>query len=328
MTEEAMTGRTTGRPGSPTVRATTRSASRRWPAVLTFVLLLVVATIAAPAPALAADGGPQFATAPGATRTMYTPQPSRNRVTNVYRPLNAGANAALVVMLAGKSALGIEMRKVGMDTIADRDGFLTAYPEALSKLWNAGTACCRTSSMPYVDDVKFLSEMIQQVVAEDGVDPRRIYAVGYSAGSVMAYKWACEGTGLAGIGPDAGAQLNPPCDTPLALTLVAVHGAGDPTFPVNGGISKEGEPIPSVDQSMAPFKAAAGCPTPPTSTYTMGRMSIMSWDCANGLGAVRSIVSGEKHTWPGSSANAVYPTQPSDTSDFIWTQFKKFAPTS
>lgn len=305
--------------------------SLRWAAALTFTLLLAVGAVAAPSPALAAVPGDmtasaqEFATAPGTNRTVLTSQPYRNRVTNVYRPLTAGANSALVIMLTGKSSLGSEMRKVGMDTIADRDGFLTAYPEPLNKLWNAGSECCRTPSMPYVDDIAFLTAMSQQLVAEDGVDPRRIYAVGYSAGSVLAYKWACERSFLAGIGPDAGANINP-CPAPPPLTLVAVHGEGDPTFPVNGGTSKDGEPIPSLDQSMAPFKAAASCPTEPTSTETIGRMTVATWNCANGYGVVRSIVSGEKHTWPGSSVNPRYPTKAADTSDFIWTRFKMFAP--
>lgn len=268
----------------------------------------------------------QMATAPGTNRTVLTPQPNRNRVTNVYRPLTAGPDAPLVVLLTGKSSTGAEMRKLQMDTVADENGFMTAYPEPLSKLWNAGDYCCRTASMPFVDDVKFLSDMVAQLVVEDGVDPRRIYAVGYSAGSVLAYKWGCERQDvLAGIGPDAGAQLNP-CSNPAALNLVAVHGTADQTFPLNGGTASNGKPLPSVDQSMSYFKTSAGCPTNPASSEVRGRMTITTWACSNGLGVVRSIVRNEKHTWPGSLGGTVYPTQSVDTSRFFWEQFQRFAP--
>ncbi len=307
------------------------TGSLRWARVFVLVLLVTAITaVVAPAPARAAE----FATAPGASRVALTPSPIGNRTTTVYRPQTARANAPLVIMLHGKGGTGVSLRNpiTMMDTIADREGFVVAYPEADKKEWSSGPICCRGANLRPVDDVAFLNALTDQLVAEEQVDPERVYAVGLSAGGVMAYKWACEQGGrLAGISPVVGALLNP-CAAPTAMTVVAVHGSKDKKFPVAGGTTDKGDRIPPLDEALAPFRAAAACNTGATTSETIGRLDVTRWEqCANGLGVVRSISVGEGHVWPGfrKTNPAPLPTYPHngvDTSDHIWTNLERYAP--
>lgn len=294
-----------------------RTGPLRWAQVLVLALLATALTaVVAPSPAQAAA----FATAPGATRTALTPSPIGDRTTTVYRPQTAGANAPLVILLHGRGGTGAGMRDItNMDSIADRYGFVTAYPDADQGLWNAGPDCCRNRTMPAVDDVAFLHGLADQLAAEDQIDRSRVYAVGLSAGGILSYKWACERPGdLRGIGVTAGVIQNP-CPAPAPLNVVAVHGDRDKKFPAEGGTASNGKPIASLDQSIAPFLAGNGCPTAPVTTK-LGRMSVATWSCTGGRGVVRSIVQNEAHTWPGYSPRTAYPKTSADTSDFIWTR--------
>lgn len=301
--------------------------------VVSVMVALLIGTAVAVAPeARAAD----FATAPGTDRIVTTPSPTvAPRKTTVYRPPTAGQNAPLVVMLHGKGGTGVTLRDpiTDMDTIADREGFVVAYPEADRKFWNAGSACCRTASMPPVDDVGFLNTLVDQLIAEDGIDPDRVYAVGLSAGGVLAYKWACErGERLAGIAPVVGALQNP-CSSPPAMTVVAVHGEKDKTYPVRGGTDSRGNVIPSLDQAIAPFLSADGCGGTTTGEQ-LGRLAVTRWEQCSGADAVvRAISLGEGHTWPGYRKKnpaplPSYPYLGVDTSDFIWTNLERYTSAS
>lgn len=297
--------------------STMKASPRR---VILFLIAFLAVAMVVVSPEARADA---FATAPGGERIATTPGPVGigNRTTLVHRPESAGANAPLVILLHGKNSSGLQMQQItAMDAVAAEYGFVTAYPDAHQKLWNAGSDCCRTKSMKPVDDVAFLHDLRSQLIVEEQVDPSRIYVVGLSAGGMLTYKWACERPAdITAIGVTAGANMDP-CAAPGPMNVVAVHGTRDSTFPLNGGTSNSGKPIPSLDEALAPFLAANTCPTAPAATADIGRMSVSTWPCAGGRGVVRSIVRDTGHTWPGYQPSPTYPTSSADTSEFIWTR--------
>ena len=69
-----------------------------------------------------------------------------------------GKAAPVVVMLhgGGGSALQLETQSAKMDPIADREGFITVYPDGVGvvKTFNAGI-CCGKATTDKVDDVAF-----------------------------------------------------------------------------------------------------------------------------------------------------------------------------
>jgi polyhydroxybutyrate depolymerase len=85
-------------------------------------------------------------------------------------------------------------RWFGFDPVADREGFLVAYPDGVDRHWSYG----RPISQPMpavdgtpVDDLALLSRLIERLVADGSADSRRIYIVGHSNGGLMAFTAAC-----------------------------------------------------------------------------------------------------------------------------------------
>ena len=68
---------------------------------------------------------------------------------------------------------------------------LGSYPDATSSdmSWNAGY-CCGESFKNDVDDIGFLMALIEEVKSNVKIDPRRVYATGYSNGGAMAQTFA------------------------------------------------------------------------------------------------------------------------------------------
>lgn len=160
----------------------------------------------------------------------------------------------LVVVLHGLGGTGAGAAGFGF---ADIDGILVAHPDGVDRSWNAG-ACCGAAHERGLDDVARLDALVATMVAEDGVDPRRVYAVGFSGGAMMAYAWACGSRTLAGIGVVGGARVAP-CPDPGPVAVVAVHGEADQSVPIGGGPgprSITGFDYPSLAESLAPFPEA------------------------------------------------------------------------
>lgn len=106
------------------------------------------------------------------------------------------------------------VRVTGMDSAADRNGFIAVYPAGTGPLdgrlltWNAGR-CCGSAMEKDVDDVGFVVELIDFMVETYGVDRRRVYATGHSNGALMSYRLACElADRIAAIAPSAAQGLS------------------------------------------------------------------------------------------------------------------------
>ena len=262
-------------------------------------------------------------------RNVTLPGPAGDRTAIVYHPSSAGPGAPLVMVSHGANGSAEQARaSFGWDALADRYGFVVAYPDALDGRWNAGT-CCRKYNSPKVDDVSFLHDLRGQLITEDEVDPKRVFAVGASNGAMLSYAWACTRAGdLAGIGVVSGA-LTVPCPTPAPITVVAIHGSVDKVVPLNGGASVGGPGnnvvYPSLEEALAPFRAAAKCPADPH-IQVDPPATVWTWRCADGREIVRDVIDGEGHGWPRRESKADSSEAPSDITGFLWSQLGNAPP--
>src|SRR5690606_4645641 len=81
----------------------------------------------------------------------------------------------------------------GLDALAERDGFLIAYPDSVDLYWDDGRP--RPSWFPEpepVDDIGFLAALIDDVSARYTVDPARVVLTGLAQGGELAYAAACQ----------------------------------------------------------------------------------------------------------------------------------------
>jgi polyhydroxybutyrate depolymerase len=107
---------------------------------------------------------------------------------------------SLVIALHGGGGTGSRMEKLtqgGFNALSDREGFIVVYPDGLEKHWNDGRSVKEAGWRAHkenVDDVGFISALIEHLVKEQNVDPKRVYITGVSNGALMASKLACEKT--------------------------------------------------------------------------------------------------------------------------------------
>jgi poly(3-hydroxybutyrate) depolymerase len=152
-------------------------------------------------------------------------------------------------------------REWGFDALAATHGFAVAYPDGVSMSWNAGS-CCEAAAATGVDDVGWLRSLIAHLAEHYPVDRRRVYLVGFSNGGMLAYRYACEyGDELAGVGVVAGSVQVASCLPPAPVNVVAIHGLADLHTPYDGLAWSDPlrSRITSGTDSLAPFRAAAGC---------------------------------------------------------------------
>ncbi len=185
------------------------------------------------------------------------------------------APSALVVGLHGGGGNGANLQaKVGLDAIADREGFLVAYPDGSGRLddylltWNAGN-CCGYALDEQVDDTAFLRAMVADIARTYSIDPRRVYATGMSNGGMMSYRLACEAADLfAAVAPVAGALNLELCEPSEPVSVLAIHGTADQHVLFEGGApAVTVDSHPRIDQSvhyaMTYWAARNGCSLEP-----------------------------------------------------------------
>jgi polyhydroxybutyrate depolymerase len=126
----------------------------------------------------------------------------------------------------------------GYKALGDTEGFAVVFPQGIDDAWNIGP-CCTTSRT--VDDLGFSRAVVQAIQAEVCVDPKRIYAVGYSMGGGMAHYLGCNAADLfASIAPAAFDLLEAseePCSPSRPITEITFRGTADPIVPYDGGPS-------------------------------------------------------------------------------------------
>ena len=89
----------------------------------------------------------------------------------------------------------------GYATLGDTEGFATVFPQGIDNAWNIGPCCTNSRT---VDDLGFSRALVAAMRTKVCVDPKRIYAVGYSMGGGMSHYLGCNAADLfAAISPAA-----------------------------------------------------------------------------------------------------------------------------
>jgi len=144
----------------------------------------------------------------------------------------AAPRLPLLIFLHGAGGSASQaMRQTNLAGRAAAAGFLTVFPEGLGpaegQTWNAWM-CCGYARDQRVDDIGFLSALIDRLQRDHHADPRRIYLAGFSNGAMLASRFALERPGVAAALAVVGGYL--PCDPdPLRsqLPILVIHGARD-----------------------------------------------------------------------------------------------------
>jgi polyhydroxybutyrate depolymerase len=171
----------------------------------------------------------------------------RRRTLTVVSPPGAADGVPAVLVLHGSNQDAKTVRRFAghsFDAFAERGGAVVAYLDGYRRNWNDARASSRSAARrDGVDDVAFVTAVIDLLVDRHRVDPARVHAVGYSAGGAMVIRLAHEvGSRLAGVGLVAATQPVPEnflaSDAPVVpLPVVLFHGTKDRLVPYEGGMA-------------------------------------------------------------------------------------------
>ncbi len=162
----------------------------------------------------------------------------------LYQPKDLAKGAPLVMVLHGSGQNGAQIRLetgYGFERLADQHHFAVVYPSGKSFDWND---CSRTGDFLVegreLDDVKYLNNLVDKLVAEQGFDQDQIFATGVSSGGFMSLRLALESPtrfrAVAAVSANLPAAENFKCTPELAGTSVMLmNGTADPLVPYTGG---------------------------------------------------------------------------------------------
>ena len=186
--------------------------------------------------------------------------------------------------------------------VADQEGFLVAYPQALGQhpYWNTA----RGSSNP---DLQFVRDLIDDLESRCNIDPNQVYASGHSNGGGMANRLACDlADRIAAIGTVSGAyQGSEDCSPSRPVAVFAMHDTDDPVVPYNG-FQNTGQPpaayfligIP-IPQWASAWATRNDCNANPSEVVHTVLISEKRWsDCRAGADVILYSIQGGGHGWP------------------------------
>ncbi len=109
-----------------------------------------------------------------------------------YVPAGVGPNAPLVVLMHGCTQGAVDMVNAGWNTLADKYKFTVVYPEQTTannpyKCFNwAGVYGNPANLKRGQGENQSIKEMVDKMKADVQVDPKRVFAVGFSSGGAEA----------------------------------------------------------------------------------------------------------------------------------------------
>lgn len=156
----------------------------------------------------------------GVTRSYRVHLPPNYSSSNTY---------SMVLNLHGYTSTAVAQEAYSsFNVIADTANIIVVYPDGVSNAWNSGF------NVPYfsgVNDVGFISALIDTMIQNYSINSCRVYAIGMSNGGYMSHRLACELenkiaaiAGVTGMLADSTAFY---CQTNRAVPIMQIQGTAD-----------------------------------------------------------------------------------------------------
>jgi polyhydroxybutyrate depolymerase len=230
----------------------------------------------------------------------------------LHVPESVSNPVPLVFALHGGGGTGRRMNKLtGFNKVSDEHGFIVCYPDAVEKHWNDGRKVTQSHKNGVeVNDVKFISLLIDTLESKYNIDSARIYVCGISNGGMMSFRLGCElNSKIAAIAPVAismSEYLYNSCKPDKPVPLMYIFGNEDPLVPYEGGSIKFGRgEVVSVENTLAFWGKNNDCSDKPVvtaidkeddDTYVK---KFMFSGATQRNEIVFYLIYGGGHTWPG-----------------------------
>ncbi len=226
----------------------------------------------------------------------------------------------------------------GLDKKADEVGFIVVYPSGTGVgpflKWNArGLKGDMTEGQ--VDDVEFISKLLDQLAGLVNVDQKRVYAAGISNGGMMCYLLASElSDRIAAIAPVAGRIVIEDSKPKRPVSVIHFHGLQDDIVPFES--PKRRTPsltgAKGVNESIQTWVDLNGCNAAPK-TDTLSKegdeMKVTRKTYVGGKDdseVILIVIKEGGHTWPGQDPPVGFIGKSAkniSANDLMWEFFEK-----
>lgn len=251
----------------------------------------------------------------------------------IYIPaIYTGATARpLIINMHGYTSNALQQQFYSnFEPIADTANFLMVYPNGTfsggSQFWNAGI------SSVGVNDISFLSNLIDSLKAQYNIDLNRVYSTGMSNGGFMSHTLACElSNKITAIASVTGSifitQYGTNCHPTRPVPVMQIHGTADGTVPYLGNST-----MAPIDSVVKYWVKKNNCSLIPSTT------AVPNINLTDGCTADHFVYSGGTlgstvehyrvnsgaHTWPGAPFSIGVTNQDFSASKEIWRFFRPF----
>lgn len=154
-----------------------------------------------------------------------------------------------------------------------------------------------------VDDIGYVSALLDVVEDRACIDRNREFAAGFSAGAAMSQALSCTlPWRFAAVAGSGGTNLTDLCADSPATDVLVLHGSEDPIAPTTGSDVPFATPNGlAVDDVVATNAARAGCAAAPTVEQPFADVVVDRYEgCAEGRRVEYWRLVGAGHTWAGS----------------------------
>lgn len=291
---------------------------------------------------------------------------TENREYYYYLPSNPGNNLpAVIVLHGGGGPLGtaeLMMEKSGWKQKAEQEGFLVIFPQGTLENpespvnltndfgdssrnirdWNDGSGGT-SSSRKNIQDVEFISKIIDDITSRFPVDRNRIFATGFSNGASMSLRLGIElSDKIKAVAPVAGALFVDTDRFANPVSLLSIVGSDDRLEDSYVKSQKNSGPIPSsTSRPSAPsrsqrailaknyleiWRKLLSCAGGPQISKE-DKLNITKFDCKNNSHIILYRIEGLKHVYPGLSD--LFSPNPGplgnsiNATDTVWNFFKQ-----
>ncbi len=236
-------------------------------------------------------------------------------------PKNTATPPPLIIALHGGGGSGesmINLTKGGFNTLSEEYGFIVVYPDAIEKHWNDGRGIeDYYSNRENIDDVKFISSLINHFYSNFNIDKSRVFVTGMSNGGLMSFRLACELNekikAIATVAASMSENIYSTCQISKPISVMIIHGTEDLIIPFEGGAitfnnTYLGEVI-GAENTANYFSNINSCTNTTNKQYLADTdpedgtrvWKIENINCENGTKVMLLGIDGGGHTWPDGS---------------------------
>lgn len=239
----------------------TSALGRKWVAfALTAIALISLPTLASPAFSL--------------DKTLVA---GGDRPVTVQLPTKMAKPAPLLILMHSASSSGERQEKnTKLAAAAKKAGMIFLAPDGTigldgRRVWNAAKACCQKPGVD-IDDMTYISSLIDEIALQVPVDQRRIYMVGHSNGGFMSIAFACSTGRIAGVVSLAGAMdADAQCEGGKPFSFLQIHGTEDSTIKFGGGVHNF-HPYTGAEETINRIASVNQCVSPTFTNVVLKKM--------------------------------------------------------